>query len=148
MQIRRILVAVDFSEHSAAALEAAIGLAEQVGAEVHLLNSYPVYLGAVTPYGVAVPESYDRECRAAAQRELQGWARKVAGAGMRVETKVSALPPAEAVARYVEENAIDLVVIGSRGLSGLKHWVLGSVAERVLHSCSCPVLTVKAPESD
>lgn len=148
MQIQRILVAVDFSEHSGQALEVAIGLAGKLGAEIHLLNSYPVYMGAVTPYGVAVPESYDRECRAAAQRELQGWAQKVTAAGLRVETKVSALPPSEAIARYVEEASIDLVVIGSRGLSGLKHWVLGSVAERVLHSCSCPVLTVKAPEKD
>jgi nucleotide-binding universal stress UspA family protein len=148
MQIQRILVAVDFSEHSGHALELAIGLAEKLGAEIHLLNSYPVYMGAVTPYGVAVPESYDRECRAAAQRELQGWAQKVTAAGLQVETKVSALPPSEAIARYVEESSIDLVVIGSRGLSGIKHWVLGSVAERVLHSCSCPVLTVKAPEED
>lgn len=148
MHIQRILVAVDFSEHSGYALDAAIGLAEKFGAEIHLLNSYPVYMGAVTPYGIAVPESYDRECRAAAERELQSWGQKVVAAGVRLETKVSALPPSEAVARYVEEHSIDLVVIGSRGLSGLKHWVLGSVAERVLHSCPCPVLTVKAPESE
>lgn len=146
MRLRRILVAVDFSPHAAAALDAALGLAAKFGSEIHLLNSYPVYMGAVTPYGVAVPESYDRECREAAQRELQKWGEKVVAAGLHLETKASALPPSEAVARYATENDIDLVVIGSRGLTGLKHWVLGSVAERVLHSCHCPVLTVKGEE--
>jgi nucleotide-binding universal stress UspA family protein len=143
MQIRRILVPVDFSDGSARALDDALGLADKFGAEIHLLNSYPIYMGAVTPYGVAVPESYDRDCRAAAQKELQGWSQKAVAAGAQARTHVSALPPAEAVARYVEEHAIDLVVIGSRGLTGLKHLLLGSVAERVLRTCPCPVLVSK-----
>ena len=148
MRIQRILVPVDFSGHSAQALDDAIQLAEKFGAEIHLLNSYPVYMGAVSPYGITVPESYDRDCRAAAQGEIESWSQKVTAAGVQVETWVSTFAPAEAISHYVEEHAIDLVVMGSRGLTGLKHLLLGSVAERVLRTCACPVLVVKRHDVD
>lgn len=143
MQIQRILVPIDFSDHSARALDYAIELAQKFGAEVRLLNAYPVYVGAVSPYGLSVPESFEQACRDAAKGEIESWGEKVTAAGVPVKTQLSALPPAEAIARYVEEQAIDLVVMGTRGLSGFKHFMLGSVAERTLRSCECPILTVR-----
>jgi len=146
VQIQTILVPVDFSKQSEQALESAIDLAGRYGAAIHLLNAYPVYVGAVSPYGIVVPESFDKECRDAAWQKLQEWAERVSKAGVPVSTDVTGAAPADAIPRYVEEHGIDFVVMGSRGLSGLKHLLLGSVAERALRSLHVPVLVVKGED--
>jgi nucleotide-binding universal stress UspA family protein len=143
MRFKQILVPLDFSAHSAKAMDTAIELAKQFEGSIHLLHCYPVYVGAVSPYGIVVPESFDRECRDAATREMQQWAEKVKAAGIEVKTTVTPSAPADAIARAAEELGADLVVMGSRGLTGLKHVLLGSVAERTLRMVRCPVLTVK-----
>lgn len=148
MRLQTILVPVDFSPHSGKALEVAIGLAKKFDAKIHLINSYPVYVGAVSPYGIVVPESFDKECREAAEREIGRWAERVKNAGVEVDTRVTPSAPADAIPRHVEEHDVDLVVMGSRGLTGLKHLLLGSVAERTLRVCPCPVLTVKDDDND
>lgn len=143
MQLRKILVPLDFSPHSAKAMDYAIEMAKHFHGEIHLLHCYPVYVGAVSPYGIVVPESFDKECRDAATREIEQWAEKVKSAGVSVSTTVSPSAPADAIARTAEEIGADLVVMGSRGLTGLKHVLLGSVAERTLRTAPCPVLTLK-----
>jgi nucleotide-binding universal stress UspA family protein len=143
MRFQQILVPLDFSSHSAKALDVAIELAKQFKGRIHLLHSYPIYVGAVSPYGIVLPESFDRDCREAAQREIGKWSDKVNAAGVPVETTVTPSPPVEAIERLATEIDADLVVMGSRGLTGLKHVLLGSVAERTLRTCPCPVLTVK-----
>ncbi len=148
MRMRQILVPLDFSDHSAKAMEMATELAKQFDAKVRLLHSYPVYVGAVSPYGVVVPESFDRDCREAAQREIEKWAEKVSAAGVSVETTVTPSAPVDAIERTAEEIEADLVVMGSRGLTGLKHALLGSVAERALRTCHCPVMAVKDIDAD
>lgn len=147
MRFQQILVPLDFSSHSAKALDAAIELAKQFKGRIHLLHSYPIYVGAVSPYGIVLPESFDRDCREAAQREIGKWSDKVSAAGVAVETTVTPSPPVEAIERVAEEIDADLVVMGSRGLTGLKHVLLGSVAERTLRTAPCPVLTVKDAEA-
>ena len=143
MKIEQILVPVDFSDHSAKALETAIELARQFDARIHVLHAYPQYLGAVSPYGIVTPQNFDLECREAALFETEAWAGKVRAAGIAVETLVSQATPSEAIARAAEEVGADLLVMGSRGLTGLKHILLGSVTERTLRTCACPVLVVK-----
>jgi nucleotide-binding universal stress UspA family protein len=88
-------------------------------------------------------ESFDRDCRDAAQREIGKWSDKVNAAGVPVESTVTPSPPVEAIERLAGEIDADLVVMGSRGLTGLKHVLLGSVAERTIRTAPCPVLTVK-----
>lgn len=143
LQIRKILVPVDFSRHSAKALDYAIELARKFDASIHILHSYPIHVGGVTPYGVAFPESLERDWRAAAQQQLDAWGDKVSAAGLEVSLSLTPMAAAEAVAETAEEIGADLVVMGTRGLSGLKHVLLGSVAERTLRSAPCPVLAVK-----
>jgi nucleotide-binding universal stress UspA family protein len=147
MRFRTILVPLDFSPYSEKALAGAIELARHFEGRIHLLHSYPVYVGAVSPYGMVVPESFDRECREAAAGELSRWADRVRKAGVPVETSVTPIPPSEAIVSTAEEIGADLVVMGSRGLTGLKHVLLGSVAERTLRHCHCPVLVVKDGEA-
>ena len=145
MQIRNILVPVDFSPHAAEALEVAAGLAETFSAKIHLLHCYQINVGGVSPYGIVMPESLDRQVREAAEAKLSEWREKTAKRGLEVEQSVTPLFPSEAIANLAEEIPADLIVMGTRGLSGLKHVVLGSIAERTVRIAACPVLTVKAP---
>src|SRR5262249_34887437 len=66
MEIRRILVPVDFSDHSQSALETAIGLARTFGAQLHLLHCYQIQPTAMAPYGIVVPETFEHDIRMAA----------------------------------------------------------------------------------
>jgi nucleotide-binding universal stress UspA family protein len=143
--IRRILVAVDFSEHSRRALDDAIALAKKFGAELHLLHCYQVYpVEAVGyPYYVAVPESYDRAIQEGARAQLSSWLEKVSAQGVRAEQHLEVDHPSHGIVALAEKLSADLIVVGTYGLTGLKHALLGSVAERVIRHAPCPVLTVK-----
>jgi nucleotide-binding universal stress UspA family protein len=79
----------------------------------------------------------------AAARESQPWGDKVKAGGVEVETTVSPSALADTIARTAEEIGADLVVMGSRGLTGPTHVLLGSAAERTLRTTPCAVLTVK-----
>jgi nucleotide-binding universal stress UspA family protein len=145
-RFQKILVPIDFSEHSSAALDVAIDLARTYGATLHLVHCYPIDPGAISPYGIVIPEGFDRDIREAAGRELAQWADRVAAGKVAVEQHLSSMFPAEVIARLADELGADLIVMGTRGLSGLKHVLLGSIAERTLRLAHCPVLTVKSPE--
>lgn len=144
----KILVPIDFSEHAQQALDDAIDLARRFGAELHLLHCYSITPAMVSPYGIAIPENLDRDVRIAARRRLAEWGDKARAAGCNVVEEVIAGFPAEQIVAQAEKLGIDLVVIGTRGLSGLKHVLLGSVAERTIRTARCPVLTVKRAGSE
>ena len=141
---RKILVPVDFSSHSQRALQTGIELAKAFGAKLHLLHCYQINVGAISPYGLVIPESFDRDIREAATKQLEQWREKVAAQKIEVESEVSPLFPSEAIASTAERIGADLIVMGTRGLSGIKHVMLGSVAERTVRIAPCPVLTLKA----
>ncbi len=141
---RKILVPVDFSTHSQRALQTAIELAKAFGAKLHLLHCYQINVGAISPYGLVIPESFDRDIREAATKQLEQWRDKVTAQKIEVESEVSPLFPSEAIASTAERISADLIVMGTRGLSGIKHVMLGSVAERTVRIAPCPVLTLKA----
>ena len=141
---RKILVPVDFSTHSSRALQTAIELAKAFGAKLHLLHCYQINVGAISPYGLVIPESFDRDIREAATKQLEQWRDKVAAQKIEVDSEVSPLFPSEAIASTAERIGADLIVMGTRGLSGIKHVMLGSVAERTVRMAPCPVLTLKA----
>jgi nucleotide-binding universal stress UspA family protein len=143
MEFKTILVPVDFSEHSARALEVARGLARRFGSKLHLIHCYPLQPGGISPFGLVIPESFDREIRSAADRHLAEWCQKAAGDGIPVERTITPLGPSEAISQVAEEIGADLIVMGTRGLAGVKHVMLGSVAERTVRLAPCPVLTVK-----
>jgi nucleotide-binding universal stress UspA family protein len=143
---RKILVPIDFSTHASRALEIACDLAKVFDAKLHLLHCYQINVGAISPYGLVIPESFDRDIREAATQQLAKWRDKVKGKKIEAEAEVSPLFPSEAIASTAERIGADLIVMGTRGLSGFKHVMLGSVAERTVRIAPCPVLTVKATE--
>jgi nucleotide-binding universal stress UspA family protein len=143
MSFQRILVPVDFSDHSAQALEMARELAKAFGSKLILLHCYQVNPGAISPYGIVLPEGFDRDVREAAARRLGEWREKASEGGVDAEARLAATFPSMGICDAATEEKADLVVMGTRGLSGLKHVLLGSVAERTLRTAPCPVLTVK-----
>ncbi len=148
VDIKAILVPVDFSKHSAEALDYAIGVAQKFGAKLHLLHCYPINPGGIAPYGIVLPDGFEREIRQAATQHLEEWSEKARGEGLAVEISLTPLFPSRAIAEEATEISADLIVMSTYGLSGIKHALLGSVAERILRTAPCPVLTVKARDSD
>jgi len=137
--IRKILVPVDFSDHSLRALEDAIALGKTWNAEIHLLHCYQIHPASIDPYGLAYPEHFERDIRDAAQKRLAEWSDKVTAAGLKAVEHLSARFPSDEITEMADDLGIDLIAMGTRGLSGIKHVLLGSVAERVLRSAPCPV---------
>ena len=143
-----ILVPVDFSDHSKEALDTAVQIAQLFGSTIHLLHCYHIQTAGISPYGIVLPSGYYTDIRDAAEKRLNDWHEKVRGEGIKTESILSADSPSLAINLAADEIKADLVVMGPRGLSGLKHAMLGSVAERVVRLAPCPVLTVKDPDAD
>lgn len=141
---RSILVPTDFSEHAKAALDLALELAPKFEAKVHLLHAYEIPISAIPPYGVEMPPALVLEVRDAAARQLEKAAANVRARGMQCEAHLLHAPPIDAIVEGAGLVGADLIVMGTRGLTGFKHALLGSVTERTIRSVACPVLTVKA----
>lgn len=141
---QKIVVPIDFSEHSARALAMAIDIAKQFHGSLHLVHSYPINPILLSPYGVSMPPDLERGFRESTDEQLREWAERASKAGVEVEIFTSSDTPSEAIVHHAQEIHADLIVMGTRGLTGLKHVVLGSVAERTLRHATCPVLTLKA----
>lgn len=141
--IRKILVAVDFSEYAESVLDVAVEFAGQFNAELHLVHAFDVRIPLVTPYEVAIPTAFIEEAREAAASKLGALIRKVAAEGIPATSHLSEVPAASAIVDLAEELGVDLIIMGTRGHTGLKHVLLGSVAERTLRHAPCSVLTVK-----
>jgi nucleotide-binding universal stress UspA family protein len=144
-RFKKILVPVDFSEHSTAALEAAIELASVFDSKLHLLHCYQIQPGGVSPYGIAIPSGYFADIRDAAAQQLAEWQEKHVPAAIPVDISIMSDTPSVTIVTTAKEIGADLIVMGTRGLSGFKHVMLGSVAERTVRLAPCPVMTVHAP---
>lgn len=147
-EFRRIVVPVDFSEHSRLAVECAAELAAAFGARVDLLHvvEEPVYPEFYLP--VSAPAFELPELRARAEERLRELAAGVeAGVpegGVPAGVEVRAGRSATEIAEFAKERRADLIVIASHGLHGLDRVLLGSVTERLMRHAPCSVLTVKA----
>jgi len=132
-----ILLATDGSKDAALAAQAAIDLSDQSGAELHV-----VYVGhgsltlSPTEYRVAAQERLDELVK-----EVEDAGGTVAEAHLRMDTQGGMED--ENIVGLAEELGADLIVIGSRGLSGMKRLLMGSVSESVVRHAHCPVLVVR-----
>ncbi len=147
-EVRNILVPVDFSDHSAAALDLATQIARHFDAKIWLLHCYPIYSSGVSPYSVVTPARYYRDIRSEAERRLRQSQEKIETEGIEAECSVTPTDPDVSIAQQAVDLGADLIVMGTRGLTGFKHAMLGSVAERTVRLAPCPVLTVRAEESE
>ena len=142
MKVDRILVPTDFSPGAEEALEHAIEFARTFSAEIHLVHSFATNPGCITPYSPGVPYEMIAAIRKAAASRLTEEVETVKQAGIEVREHLVEEHPSQAIASVAEQIEADLIIMGTRGLTGLKHIMLGSVAERVVRIAPCPVLTV------
>ena len=144
---RRILVPTDFSAGADLALTLAIDWAKLLPASIDVLHVYSVPVYPVAPGADVLAFSpANSEVFAAIERSLATLSDRVRSAGVQCEAShVTGIPDEQIVMRAFETGA-DLIVMGTHGRSGIKHAILGSVAERVIQKASCPVTVVPPPE--
>lgn len=148
MSFDKILVASDFSACSKAALVKAMELAKHLGAELTVFHAIaPVGYGPLDKsiFGKDMPEhSLDHYLHEAAEQELRAFLADVPGID---ETKAELREgePVQVLLEAAEEGEYDLIVMGTHGRSGLEHFLMGSVAERVVRGAPCAVLTIRGP---
>jgi universal stress protein A len=144
IRIQKILLPTDFSNYSAAATKYACELATKFDAELHLLHTLETHL-ASTPnfgFGLDLPK-YVSESKAAAEKSLVGVLDPKWEAGRTVvKAMVEGSPKVEIIA-YARKHNIELIVLATHGRTGLAHVLMGSVAESVVRTAPCPVLTVR-----
>jgi nucleotide-binding universal stress UspA family protein len=142
VEIRHILCPIEVSEISEFALTYSAMLAQTLGAKVtalHVVQSAPGVLledGGVGHGSAALPREEERELREMVERCAKGSELRLV------------LQPGTAAAHIVDQAKqlhADVIAIGTHGRSGLKHLLLGSVAERVLRTSTVPVMTLRKP---
>ena len=146
IEVSKILVPVDFSDNTPAILEWAAHLAEEHDSSVILLHAYHLPVEFQQLEGAYLPPDFWSNVKSEADQTLSKFAEELRKAGIEVETVVREGYPASVIIDEATDQSVDLIVIGTHGLSGLKHLLLGSIAERVVQKAHCTVLTVKAPD--
>lgn len=148
--LKHVLVPTDFSVTSDVALRYGKALADAFGATLHVVHVIEEPYGqpwAVEAYGFSLAALQDEWVKEAQHRMTTVLTEEEKSQLKAVTATVLGHPVME-ILRYAEENAIDLVVMGTHGRGPLSHVVMGSVAERVVRKACCPVLTVRSPERE
>ena len=145
MKSRVVLHATDFSPASRPAFARAIAEASADGAElllVHVLSTVSPFMGDeyISPQTYA---EVQRSMQAYGQKQLDKLVAKAKAAGVRVRGLLLEGTTADAIVRTARSKRADVIVMGTHGRSGLGRLLMGSVAQRVVGTASCPVLTVR-----
>jgi nucleotide-binding universal stress UspA family protein len=147
--LKNVLVATDFSEASKVALDYGRDLARAYGATLHVLHvvddlTYK-YGGEI---GFPLPELQDQWV-ADAQKTLAALITEDDRRSFRlIDTVQTHMSPAAGIIEYAKANRIDLVIAGTHGRGAFQNLLMGSVAERLVRTAPCPVLTVRSHERD
>jgi nucleotide-binding universal stress UspA family protein len=147
MQFRHILAPTDFSEYSKKAVASALEWAKKFGAKLTLLHvvelpPYPVD-GYVPPN---LSPTFWEDLERQASVELAQVVPEAEAAGIEVSRVVAVGTPYRTIIETAEATQADLIVMATAGRTGFSHLVLGSIAERVVRTASCPVLTIRPHE--
>jgi len=145
-KLQTILAATDFSSTAKAGVDWAIELAVTHGARINLVHALLVPSRA-TDF-VPSPPDFTEALQEAASGKLNEIADMVREKGVEVSSELKLGVPSQVVLETAVQQDADLIVIGTRGLSGFRHLLLGSTAERVVQHAHCPVLTVHPGDAD
>src|ERR687896_211534 len=152
VSIRKILVPVDGSSPSVKALQYAFHLAELQTSDAELIVMHVLEdvkqggaIGLQAKYGnVRLVEGFKRTMRKAALEWLKQIEEAAQKKGIRLKSEIlDGDSKVEIIVDYSNENSVDLIVMGSRGLTGFKRLLLGSVANAVVSNAPCPVMVVR-----
>ena len=140
---KRVLIPLDGSELAEQALPHAIAQARHSGAELILLKVVEPFAHA-RGLSAAHLDQIRQQTRIWADKYLGGIAADVEQQGIMVQAVTVDGRPHSGIAEYAEANEVDLIVMSTRGQSGLSRWLMGSVADRVVRGAMVPVLLVRA----
>jgi len=143
--MRRILFASDFSKASRNAFAAAVKTAKRAHARLSIVHVLAPFL-PVGPDQYVGPETWqelDEQARKWATKHLATLAKKARASGVRATTFLVAGTPSREITRFAKKRRADLVVIGTHGRTGLAKLFLGSVANQIVATSPCPVMTVR-----
>jgi glycine betaine transporter len=144
---KHILVPTDLSEGAEQALDYACELARTLGAEVHLLNVVGIPALGVPELGVALASTVIDQLVVENETALEELARKRCGASRVGQILIKAGDPRDTINQTARELGVDLIVMGTHGRRGITRALLGSVAETVVRTAPCAVLTVRLREA-
>jgi nucleotide-binding universal stress UspA family protein len=149
IRLRHLLVATDFSEPSGVAINYGRDLARSYGATLHVMHVIENMLAFYAPeLGFAIAD-VERNIEAAVQRDLDSAMTILDDDSLKVRTIVTrGSNVANAITEYAKTHDIDLIIVGTHGRGAVSRFLMGSVAERVVRTAPCPVLTVHAHERE
>jgi nucleotide-binding universal stress UspA family protein len=147
MQFRHMLAPTDFSEYSKQAVASALELAKKFGAKLSILHvvelpPYPVE-GYVPP---SLTSTFLADLERQATQDLAQVVPEAESAGIEVARLVTVGSPYRKIIDIAEAEQVDLIVMATAGRTGFSRLVMGSIAERVVRTASCPVLTIRPRE--
>ncbi len=148
--LKKILVATDFSTASDTALEYGRELARMSGATLEVLHiTENVISQYATEFAFVDFPEVQKQVEDAAQERLNGLLSREDRAQLHATPVLRThIAPSIAIVEYARQERVDLIVMGTHGRGALAHLLMGSVAERVVRTAPCPVLTVRSPERE
>jgi universal stress protein A len=147
MQFRHILAPTDFSEYSKQAIASALEWAKKFGAKLsilHVIELPPYPVEGYVPPNLSATFLDDLERQAAA--DLAQVVPEAEATNIAVARVTAVGTPYRKIIETAEAEQVDLIVMATAGRTGLSHLVMGSIAERVVRTASCPVLTIRPRE--
>ncbi|MFW9966865.1 MAG: universal stress protein [Candidatus Thorarchaeota archaeon] len=142
VQIKTVLVAVDGSEYSNKAVRYACAIGPSLGAEVILLHVVPMLVSA-TPYHDTVSDQPFLALQKVGEEILANAGRLASGLDCEVTELISHGDPANKIVDIACEREVELIIMGSRGVSGIKRLFVGSISDKVVNHAPCPVMIVR-----
>ncbi|MCP4626813.1 MAG: universal stress protein [bacterium] len=145
VQFKKILSATEFSEFSNHTVDYGVALAKEFGADLHICHV--IDLSSVAIYGEFQLDPVGQQDRIMEDANAQ-LEELVGNQPVAWEPLITVGKPADEISRAVEDKNIDLVITATRGRSGFKRLILGSVTERLMRTLSCPLLVVRSHEHE
>jgi nucleotide-binding universal stress UspA family protein len=141
--IKKILVPTDFSPSSDRAMEHAVLMARAFQARILLIHVVEIFTYSVSDTLQVMDHS--AALKAIAEPLLENAREKIEKAGLSIETVLLTGNPYREILDAARRSGVDMIVMGTHGRTGVEHFLMGSVAERVIRLAACPVMTVRLP---
>lgn len=142
-EVKKILVPVDFSENSQKILRSAVQMAEKFSAQlavVFVVQSFDDYSGFFVPHMPIA--QFEDEMVQSAEKKMASFLKENLPANLSCESKILTGDVAEEITTYAGNLKADMIVMGTHGYKGLEKVLFGSIAEKVVKTAPCPVLTI------
>ncbi|MFA4903081.1 MAG: universal stress protein [Desulfobaccales bacterium] len=142
-QVQKILFPIDFASHFESLVPWVSTLAEKFGATVYVLfvtQDLSNFSTFFVPHGNI--QSFQEEAVNSAKKKMAGTAQEFFKGFPKLETRVDVGSPAEKILELAKKEKIDMIIMGAHGRKGLDRAIFGSVADKVVASAPCPVLTI------